>query len=161
VIHAVDVAAVYGRIAALSRIGRPLSLTASAIDTEGRSHYGAVSFQMGRFTLRVALAPPPSNPALSVANIPVRVSVMGSDIAMLRISDANGRLEVDALPDATIAFDARTTSAGIHYYGNATVTMCADRSVTLHMLNVKDLLAGRRALTLDPSSPACPPVPRR
>jgi hypothetical protein len=40
------------------------------------------------------------------------------------------------------------------------VTMCADRLVTVPMLNVKDLVAGTSELLIDPSSPPCPPVPR-
>jgi hypothetical protein len=161
VMHATDAAAVYERIAGHSRIGRPLSLAASAIDTEGRSHYGAFRFQIGRFTLAVRLNAPPSNPVLPVSNIPVRVSVIGSDIAMHRIADADGRFEIESLPDATVEFDAHTTAAGVHYYGQATMTMCADRSVTLVMANVRDLVAGTPRLIVDPGTPACPPVPRR
>jgi hypothetical protein len=161
VMHTTDPAAVYRRIAGRSRIGRPLWLAVSATDTEGRSHYGGVSFYLGQFTLSVTLAAPPSNPALPISNIPVRVSVVGSDIAMRRVSDANGRFEIESLPDATLAFDAHTVAAGIHYYANATLTMCADRSVTVPMLNVKDLVAGVPALTITGGPVACPPVPRR
>jgi hypothetical protein len=161
VIRAADVPALFERIEKRPRTGRLLALAAMAIDTEGRTHYGTVRFQLGRFRLAVRLAAPPSNPALSVANIPIRVSVIGSDIAMNCISDANGRFEMDSLPDATIEFDAHTAAANNHYYLDATVTLCADRSVTLRMRNVEDLVAGVRAVTLDPGSPPCPPVPRR
>ena len=161
VIRAADVPAVYERIAQRARIGRSLALVATAVDTEGRTHYGAVRFQLGRFRLAVRLAAPPSSPMLPVANIPVLVSVVGSGIAMTRVSDANGRFEIESLPDATIALDAHTTAANMHYYADASVTVCANRSVTVRMLNVKDLVAGVREVTLDPGSPACPPVPRR
>jgi hypothetical protein len=86
---------------------------------------------------------------------------VGSDIAMTRIADANGRFEMESLPDATIEFDAHTTAGNDHYYLDAAVTACANRSVTLRMLNVKDLVAGVRAMTLDPGSVSCPPLPRR
>lgn len=161
VMHATDPAAVYRRIAGRSRIGRPLSLAVSATDTEGRSHDGSVSFYLGQFKLAVTLAAPPSNPTLPISNIPVRVSVVGSDIAVRRVSDANGRFEIESLPDATLAFDAHTVAAGMHYYANATLTMCADRSVTVPMLNVKDLIAGTRELTIEAGPVACPPVSRR
>ena len=161
VIRAADVPAVYERIAQRARIGRSLALVATAVDTEGRTHYGAVRFQLGRFRLAVRLAAPPSSPMLPVANIPVLVSVVGSGIAMTRVSDANGRFEIESLPDATIALDAHTTAANMYYYADASVTVCANRSVTVRMLNVKDLVAGVREVTLDPGSPACPPVPRR
>jgi hypothetical protein len=160
-IHAADVQAVYQQIAQHSRIGRPLSLNVGAIDTEGRRHYGSVRFQLGQFHLAVTLAAPPSNPGLSVANIPVRISVIGSDTVITRISDANGHFEIDSLPDATVAFEAHTTSSNVHYYSDAAVTLCANRSITVRMLNVKDLVAGVRAMTLEPGTPACPRVPRR
>ena len=140
VIRATDAAAVYARIAKHSRTGWSLQLSASGIDAEGRNHYGAVSFQIGVSKLAVTLAPPPSNPALVVSNIPVRVSVMGTDVALSRVSDANGHFEVDALPDAMVALNAMTIAAGVYYYGDAALTLCADRSVTLFMLNVNDVV---------------------
>jgi hypothetical protein len=161
VIRAAEVPALFERIEKHSRIGRSLALVAMAVDTEGRTHSGTLRFQLGRFRLAVRLAAPPSNPALPVAHIPVRVSVVGSDIAMTRIADANGRVEMESLPDATIEFDAHTTAGNDHYYLDAAVTACANRSVTLRMLNVKDLVAGVRAMTLDPGSVSCPPLPRR
>jgi hypothetical protein len=161
VMHARDPAAVYQRIAGQSRIGRQLSIVAAAIDSEGRAHYGNVHFQIGQFKLAVMLAPPPSNPALPVSNITVRVSVVGTDAAMRRVSDAHGRFEIESLPDATLVFDAHTVASGIHYYTNAMLTVCTDRSVTLLMLNVKDLVAGIPELIIDAGPPACPPVARR
>lgn len=157
---ATDAGSVYRRIAKHQKVGQPLSLFAYAIDAEGRNHYGTVSFEVGRWTLRGQLAAPPSNPALPVSNIAVRISVIGADIAFARVSDADGRFAVDTLPDATVALDAEAIAAGVHYYTHATVTMCADRRVTVPLLNVKDLVAGVRELVVDPSSPPCPPVPR-
>jgi len=159
--HAQVPSAAYRRIAEQAAIGRPLWLAALAIDTEGRSHYGAIPFQLGQFKLDVVLGAPPSNPALPVANIPVRVSVVGSDVVLRRTSDAHGRFQIEALPDATIVFEGHTVASGIHYYTNASLTLCADRSVTLLMVNVKDLVAGVREVVLDPGTPACPHVPRR
>ena len=153
--------AVYRRMAAHVRIGRPLWVAVSAEDTEGRFHYGALPFQIGQFRLDVVLAPPPSNPALQVSNIPVRVSVVGTSIALKRTSDAHGRFQIEALPDTTLEFNAHTVASGIHYYVNSTLTLCGDRSVTLLMMNVKDLVAGVRPLILDAGTPPCPHIPRR
>lgn len=161
VVHATDMAAVHRHIAAQSKVGRLLSLSVFATDTEGRSHYGNVRFQLGRFNLAVRLSPPPSNPALPVANIPVRISVSGTDIALRRVADANGRFEIESLPDATIMFDAHTMVAGVHYYANTSLTLCADRSVMLPLLNVKDLVAGARSLIIESGTVACPPLPRQ
>ncbi len=161
VMHATDVTAVYSRLARYAKIGRPLSLTASGVDTEGRSHYGTVAFQLGRWRLAVRLAAPPSNPTLPVSDVAVRVSVMGSGAVTSRVSDAEGRFEIPSLPDATLAFDAHTVASGIHYYADATLTLCADRSVTITMRNVKDLVAGVPALVIDSGTSPCPPLPRR
>jgi hypothetical protein len=160
-IHAKVPSAASRRIAGHVRIGRPLWLAVSAIDTDGRSHYGSLPFQIGQFKLDVVLAAPPSNPALQVSNIPVRISVVGTEIALIRTSDAHGRFQIAALPDGTLEFDAHTVAAGIHYYANAALTLCADRSVTLLMANVKDLVAGVPALILDAGTPPCPHVSRR
>jgi hypothetical protein len=86
---------------------------------------------------------------------------MGSEIVLSRTSDAHGRFQIEALPDATLDFDAHTVASGTHYYANAALTLCANRSVTLLMANVKDLVAGVRPLILDPGTPPCPHVQKR
>jgi hypothetical protein len=161
IIRATDAAAVYQHMASHSRIGRALSITATAIDTEGRSHYGIVRFHLGRFKLAVTLAPPPSNPALATSNVVVRVSIGGSDVVMTRVSDANGRFEIESLPDASIDMDAHIATPDNHYYADAVVTLCGDTAATVVMRNVKDLVAGVRGVIIDARTPACASVPRR
>jgi len=161
VMRATDAAAVYQHMASHSRTGRPLSITATAIDTEGRAHHGVVGFHLGRFKLAVTLAPPPSNPALPTSNVVVRVSIGGSDVAMTRVSDANGRFEIESLPDATVDIDAHIATSDNHYYAQALVTLCGDTAATVVMRNVKDLVAGVRGVSIDPRTPPCASVPRR
>jgi hypothetical protein len=144
-----------------SRIGRPLSIEAMAIDTEGRAHSGVVGFHLGRFKLAVTLAAPPSNPALPVSNIAVRISIIGSDVAMTRVSDANGRFEIESLPDATIDIDAHLATSDNHYYADGLVTLCGDTAATVLMRNVKDIVAGVRGTIIDSRTPPCTAVPRR
>jgi len=158
VMRATDARAVFRLIAQHSG-GRPLWIMASGVDGEGRRHYGDVQFQPGQFKVTITLAPPPSNPALSVSNVPVRVSIAGMDIAIRRVSDANGRFEIESLPDATISIDAHAAASGNHYYANASLTPCGDTSATVLLLNVKDLTAGVRGI--DSRTPVCPPLPRR
>jgi len=160
VIEATNLPALRGRIAAYSRNGRPLSLSVITIDTQGRGHYGQLRFQVGEFRLVVTLAPPPSNPALPVSNIKVRVTVGGADVAMNRTSDAQGRFEIESLPDATLGFEAHTEASGMHYYTNASLTLCGNGSVTIPMLSVKDIVAGTPRLR-DRTTPQCSDVPRR
>jgi hypothetical protein len=151
----------YGRLADRVESGRSLRLVASAIDTEGRRHYGAVSFHIGQFKLAARLAPPPSNTSLPVANIAVRISLIGTDVVLKRTSDRQGRFEIEGLPDTTAVFDAHAVASGDHYYIDATLSMCADRSVTLVLRNVKDLVAGVRGLILEPGTVQCPTASRR
>ena len=160
-LRATNAAAVYERMARHSRIGRPLSIEAMAIDTEGRTHSGVVGFHLGRFKLAVTLAAPPSNPALPVSNIAVRISIIGSDVAMTRVSDANGRFEIESLPDATIDIDAHLATSDNHYYADGLVTLCGDTAATVLMRNVKDIVAGVRGTIIDSRTPPCTAVPRR
>lgn len=153
--------AAYRRIAEHAGIGRPLWLAVSAIDTEGRAHYGSIPFHIGQFTLDVTLAAPPSNPNLQVSTIPVRISVVGSEVALSRTSDAQGRFHIEALPDATLDFDAHTVASGVHYYADTTLTLCTNQSVTLVMRSVKDLIAGVAPRILDAGTQPCPAIPRR
>ncbi len=160
VIQATNLPALRGRIAKYSRNGRPLSLAVITIDTQGRGHYGRLRFQVGEFRLVVTLAPPPSNPALPVSNIKVRVTVGGADVAMNRTSDAQGRFEIESLPEATLDFEAHTEASGMHYYINASLTLCGSGSVTIPMLSVKDAVA-RTPRLRDRTTPPCSDLPRR
>jgi len=159
VMRATDVRAVFELIAHQSGSGRPVWIMASAVDSKGRKHYGDVQFQTGQFKLTITLAAPPSNPALPVANIPVRVSIAGMDIAMRRISYASGRFEIDPVPDAPVSIDAHSVASGEHCYADATITPCGDTSATVLLRNLKDIVAGIRGV--DSRTPACPPLPRR
>jgi hypothetical protein len=155
-----DPADLYERIAEYSMYGRPIQITAHAIDTQGRTHDASVVFRAGRSKLSVTLVPPPSNPELAVSGIRVRVSLEGSDVAFGRVADAAGRFEIDSVPDGTLAFDAVTVAAGKYYYARAILVMCGDRSVSVMMQNVADVVKGVPELLADPPGP-CPALPRR
>jgi hypothetical protein len=123
-------------------------------------HYGRIAFRVGQWPLSVRLEAPPSNEALSVANIEVGISMLGAGIAVQRMSDANGRLEVTSLPERTVAFECVVVSGGKYYYGDATLTHSRPRSITLVLRNVEDLkrrgaAAGRQA-RVDRRGPAGP-----
>jgi hypothetical protein len=114
-------------------------------------HYGRIAFRVGQWPLSVRLEAPPSNEALSVANIEVGISMLGAGIAVQRMSDANGRLEVTSLPERTVAFECVVVSGGKYYYGDATLTHSRPRSITLVLRNVEDLkTAWRRCGSTSP-----------
>jgi hypothetical protein len=121
-------------------------LVAHAEDAAGRTHANEVRFRVGQFRLGVTLSPPPSNPAVPVSNVEVFVSVVGTAIRVRAVSDATGRFEIASLPHGTLAFDSETVAEGKHYYGQATMPHSSDRSVTLVMRHVSDVVKGVPAL---------------
>jgi hypothetical protein len=159
--RATDLPAVSRLIAQHSADGRAVWIKASGIDGEERTHYGEVRFQTGKYKLTVTLAAPPSNPALTVSHIPVRVSVSGADVVMRRVSDTSGRFEIALLPDAVIDIHAEIVASANYYYAAATVTLCADTSARVFVLNVEDLIAGVRPVIINPATSPCVPTLRR
>jgi hypothetical protein len=144
-----------------AHLEQTIALQVSAEDAEGGMHYGLVRFRVGQSRLLVTLAAPPSNPALPVSNIEVGVSLIGTGIAVQRVSDREGRFEIDALPHGTIALDCETVSGGVYYYCGGTMAHWGDQSVILVPLHVSDLRAGVPPLTLQSNAAAAPHVERR
>jgi hypothetical protein len=138
-----------------------IALQVTAEDADGGMHYGLVRFRLGLSRLSVTLLPPPSNTALPVSNIAVGVSLIGAGIAVERVSDREGRFEIDALPHGTIGLDCETVSGGLYYYCGGIMPHWGDQSVILVPLHVSDLRAGVPPLTLQPNAAAAPHVERR
>ncbi len=113
-------------------------------------HQGTIAFRVGQSPLSVTLAPPPSNPALAVSNIEVGVSLIGAGIALQRVSDANGRLEIESLPHGTIGLECVVVVNGRYYYGDAILAHSGPHSATLVLRNVDDLKNGVPPLRVDP-----------
>jgi hypothetical protein len=155
VMRVTDGPAVFRILEQRSKTGRPVLLEASGIDAEGRTRYGDLKFQTGRYKLIVTLAAPPSNPALSVSNVTVRVTVVDGDVAIERISDRSGRFEIDLLPEATLHIDAHTITSANHYYADAFVILCGDTSATILLRSVKDIVAGVRSAIVNSGASSC------
>jgi hypothetical protein len=123
-------------------LDRTISLLVVATDSAEVFHANRIAFRVGRSGLSVALAPPPSNPQLALSNIQVGVSVMGSGIAVERVSDAGGRIEIASFPHGPIAIDCVAVSEGRYYYGEAMLVHSGQRKVTLVLRHVSDLING-------------------
>ena len=121
---------------------RTIHLLVEATDSDEVFHANRVAFRVGRSGLGVALAPPPSNPQLAVSNIQVGVSVMGAGIAVERVSDARGRIEIDSFPHGPIAIECMAVSEGRYYYGEAMLMHAGQRQVTLVLRHVSDVING-------------------
>jgi hypothetical protein len=117
--------------------------------SDDEAHDGTFAFRVGQWPLSVTLAAPPSNPALSVSNIEVGISLMGAGVAVQRLSDAQGRFEVAAFPEGMVALECVAVAGGRYYYGDATLVHSGPRSVTLVLRHVEDLKKGVRQLRVN------------
>ncbi len=119
-----------------------------AIDSEDGMHQGQIAFRVGQSPLSVRLQAPPSNPALSVSDVEVGIALHGG-FAVQRVSDANGRFELDSFPTGTVQFECVVVSNGWYYYGDATLEHAGPESVTLVLRSVEDLKNGVSPLWTD------------
>jgi hypothetical protein len=120
-----------------------------AMDSEHGLHQGRVVFRVAEWPLSVRLEPPPSNPALSVSNIEIGISLLGKGIAVQRVSDADGRFEIVSFPSGTIAFECVVVSNGWYYSGDAMLDHSGPESVTLVLRSVEDVKNGVAPLRID------------
>ena len=126
-----------------------IALRVLAIDAEDGIHQGQIAFRVAQWPLSVRLEPPPSNPALSVSNIEIGISLLDEGIAVQRVSDANGWFEIESFPSGMIAFDCVAVSDDRYYYCDATLDHSGPGSVTLVLRGVRDVINGVRPLRID------------
>lgn len=128
----------------------PIAIRVQGVDAQGFTHAGTVRFRLGLVRLVGVLTAPPSNPALPVAGIEVRVTLLGTPVEFTRVSDANGRFEIASVPIGNVGFNSQTEQNGQFYYGQGTLFLTADRSVSLVMRHVSDVIAGVPPLSAGP-----------
>jgi hypothetical protein len=134
----------------LGLAAEPIAIRAQGVDAQGFTHAGTVRFRLGVVRLVGVLTPPPSNTALAVAGIEVRVTLLGTPVVLTRVSDANGRFEIASMPIGNVGFDSQTEQNGQFYYGQGTLFLTSDRSVSLVMRHVSDVIAGVPPLSSGP-----------
>jgi hypothetical protein len=137
---ATDVPAIMSAVQ--SQATHEVAIRATGIDAEGFTHQSIARFYVGQFHLQGTLTPPPSAPGLNLANIKVRVEVLGTSVAFDRVSDANGHFDVAAVPIGNVGLDSQTLQNGVNYYGQGTTFLTSDRSVSLVMRSVTDVVGG-------------------
>jgi hypothetical protein len=96
------------RAALMAQSGNQIAIRAQGVDAAGFTHANTVRFRLGQFQLAGVLVPPPSNPALPVNDIEVRVTLLGTDVVFTRVSDASGRFEIASVPIGNVGFDSQT-----------------------------------------------------
>ena len=124
------------------RFDHTIRLRVHAMASSHEMHYGTIAFRVGQSPLSGTLVPPPSNPALSVSNVDLGISLIGAGIGLQRVSDANGRFEVEAFPHGSVALDCVVVSDGKYYYGQATLRHSGPREVMLILRHVDDVKNG-------------------
>ncbi len=72
---------------------------------------------------------------------------MGAGIAVERVSDARGRIEIASFPHGPIAVDCVAVSEGRYYYGEAMLVHSGQRQVKLVLRHVSDVINGVPALS--------------
>ena len=78
----------------------------------GYSLHGEYSFYIGRYTLNGQLKAPPSAPGLPVANLPVKIVMLGTPLAMTAKSDASGKFTATNIPAGNAEIISHTVRSG-------------------------------------------------
>lgn len=85
---------------------------------------------------------PPSEPDLDVANVDVAVEMLGTDIVFYRVTDEDGRGQIETAPMGNVAFDSHVEQDSLHCYGQGNLFLQSDIALALNVHNVEDLIAG-------------------
>lgn len=130
--------------------GRTLVLRVMAEDALGFTLLGTMPLYLGQHTLNVTLVAPPSNPSLPVAGIQVTYRLMGSDLALVRTSDAAGNLSFGPVPLGNANLDSVTLQSGRYYYGQASFFLTRPSLARVTMTHADDIANGVRRFELLP-----------
>lgn len=130
--------------------GRSLVLRVMAEDALGFTLVGTVPFYLGQHELQVALVAPPSNPTLALAGIQVTYRLMGTDLTLVRTSDAQGVLSFGNVPLGNASLDSTTVQGGLHYYGQASFLLTRRSLARVTMTHADDIANGVPRFALVP-----------
>ena len=117
-------------------------LEVHAEDAEGLIYNDKVTFRIGKYLLEGVLTQPPSNTSLSVSNLIIKASLLGSEIIVETISDSEGKFVLESLPEGSWVIDVETLDEGVNYWFKDAVTINADLSIIITMRSTEDIIAG-------------------
>lgn len=120
--------------------GQPMFLTVRAVDALGFSLYGTLPLYWGQYTLDVALAAPPSNPALNVAGVEMEYQLMGTDLVLRGTSDGSGHLSFGLVPLGNARLGSHVLQSGRHYYGQPIFSLSRSSRARVTLVHVDDVL---------------------
>ena len=116
-------------------------LNVDAEDARGFSYAGSLSFAFGTVDLAGQLVAPPSQPALAVEGIPVRVQI-GEDYIRDLATDAQGAFQLHRVPHGDVTIAASTEQDGWGYSGLANFWLAQNSRITIRLLGGADLWSG-------------------
>lgn len=120
-------------IASIGNLNGKKLIFAQVLDKNGVPHLGELSFYVARHIVKGKLTAPPSNPTLALGGIPIEISMLNTDIVFQTESAADGTFTLPFLPSGILLIKAATTSAGVFYSGQGTVSISGNIRVELKM----------------------------
>lgn len=125
-------------------------LFAQVLDKQGIPHLQEVPFHVSQRTAQGTLSAPASNPSLPLGGIPIKVSVLNTDISFLTESAANGTFPLPQLPSGNLQIRAETSSGGVSYLGQGTAVVSGNVRIDLKMRGPVDIANNVPPITTSP-----------
>jgi len=113
-----------------------------AVASSGVTYSNIIRFYLGRYQLAAQLAAPPSNPKLDIANIPVTITLSGTDLMIDRVSDASGYINVGIFPGGEIEIYCEAVYDDNYYYGSGNLFLQSNCKVKVNMCHISDIQNG-------------------
>jgi hypothetical protein len=122
--------------------GRELVLRVAAEDALGFTLLGVQPLYLGQYTLNVTLKAPPSNPALSVANVQVTYQLMGTGLELVGTSDGAGNVSFGQVPLGNASLDSLIVQSERYFYGQANFFLSRSSQARVTMTHADDIVNG-------------------
>ncbi|GHT86647.1 hypothetical protein AGMMS49960_16210 [Betaproteobacteria bacterium] len=123
---------------AIGNLGGKKILSVDVLDKQGISHEGIIPFYVSQFTVKARLVAPPSNPTLALGGIPIKVAVMGTDIAFEVESAADGSFPLPLLPAGNLEIKVESIQNKVRYAGWAFRALTSDLRIEVNLLGPTD-----------------------
>ncbi|MBK7952650.1 MAG: hypothetical protein IPK02_01035 [Candidatus Accumulibacter sp.] len=118
---------------AIGNLNQKKLLFVQVLDKQGIPHLQEIPFYISQWTVQGKLSAPPSNPSLPLGGIPIKVSVLNTDITFDTESAADGTFPLPLLPSGNLDIRAVASSGGIFYLGQGTAVISGNVRIDLKM----------------------------
>ncbi len=125
----------------LARSGKIL-LEVHGEGVNNRIQNNVAEFFISSFKIVGSIAAPPSNPGLSKSGIFLTGTILNTNLFFNVVTDGNGNFEFPLLPTGNFEFTSETFQNNLFYYGQGTIVLNGNKSLTINMLHTDDLING-------------------